>query len=117
MVKPVGVGVKPVTTSPRVGIGPLEPPIVAGTLCLPLPLALAVIVCVPGVINVALKTPNPATNVAGSPGNSAAVSLLAKSTVPLKLVAGLPNGSRATTVKLKGTPVVAKLLGPDGTPG
>ena len=77
MTKPPGVGAKLVTTRPRVTTPELEP-------VMPFALSVAEMVWLPGVCKVTLKTPWPLTRVllAGKT-TPAAVSLLAKLTVPV----------------------------------
>ena len=74
--KPVVVGVRPVTVRPRVAMALLVPVIVAVAT------SVAVRVWLPSDLKVALKTPTPLVKVA-LPGSVAAASLLVKWTVPV----------------------------------
>ena len=78
-VKPVAVGVKPVTARPRVVIAAVEPVTSGGVVRLAR--SLTVRVWLPPVLRVTLKTPTPLVSVA-SAGKTALVSLLVKCTLP-----------------------------------
>ena len=77
--------------------------------------SLAVMVCVPAWISVAVKVPTPADSVElGTGRNVAPASVLVKCTVPVYPLAVLPNRSSATTLTEKFCPAVA-LLGTANT--